>query len=95
MANVQAMMGRVLRYTIGETSAGPWRYHRGLHGLQLPQLPRASIYEASERDFRVVAVADAISRFDERSRSELEAIGVVVETVDSLCLRGGPTRACS
>lgn len=55
-------------------------------GCNYPNCPRTSIYEASERDFRVVAVFDAISRFDDRARGELESIGVVVESVDSLLL---------
>jgi nicotinamidase-related amidase len=47
-------------------------------GCNFPNCPRTSIYEASERDFRVVAIRDAISRLDDRGRIELEGIGVVV-----------------
>ena len=47
-------------------------------GCNFPNCPRTSIYEASERDFRVVAVEDAISGLDERGRTELEAIGARV-----------------
>jgi nicotinamidase-related amidase len=47
--------------------------------------PRTSIDEASERDFRVVAVEDAISGLYERDRTELEAIGArVVRTENFL-----------
>ena len=46
-------------------------------GSNYPNCPRATIYEASERDFRVVAVTDAISRLDEGGIGELEAIGVL------------------
>jgi len=53
-------------------------------GCNYPNCPRTSIYETSERDFRLVAVADAISKFDERARIELESIGVVVQNVVSL-----------
>jgi len=43
-----------------------------------PNCPRTSIYEASERDFRVVAIRDAISGVDTQGQSQLEDIGVVV-----------------
>jgi nicotinamidase-related amidase len=46
-------------------------------GANFPNCPRTSMYEASERDFRVVAVDDAISGLYERGRSELDKIGVV------------------
>lgn len=42
-----------------------------------PNCPRATIYEASERDFRIVAVTDAVSLLDDRGIAELEAIGVL------------------
>jgi nicotinamidase-related amidase len=47
-------------------------------GCNFPNCPRTSIYEASERDFRVVLVADAVSGFFDRGRGELEDIGVAV-----------------
>jgi nicotinamidase-related amidase len=47
-------------------------------GCNFPNCPRTSIYEASERDFRVVAVSDAISGLYERGERELENIGVVL-----------------
>jgi len=53
-------------------------------GCNFPNCPRASIYEASERDFRVVAVKDAISGMYERGVAELENIGVSVVTSDEL-----------
>jgi nicotinamidase-related amidase len=46
-------------------------------GCNFPNCPRTSIYEASERDFRVVAVEDAISGLYDQGRRELDAIGVV------------------
>jgi nicotinamidase-related amidase len=46
-------------------------------GSNYPNCPRATIYEASERDFRIVAVRDAISLLDDRGIRELEAIGVI------------------
>jgi nicotinamidase-related amidase len=51
-------------------------------GCNYPNCPRTSMFEASERDFRIVAVSDAISRFDGRAKTELENIGVVVKSID-------------
>ncbi len=47
-------------------------------GCNFPNCPRASIYEASERDFRVVAIRDAISGMDVQGQSQIENIGVAV-----------------
>jgi nicotinamidase-related amidase len=47
-----------------------------LCGCNFPNCPRTSIYEASERDFRVVLATDAISGLYERGQEELSAIGV-------------------
>ncbi len=47
-------------------------------GCNFPNCPRTSIYEASERDFRVVLATDAISGLYERGEHELEAIGVAL-----------------
>lgn len=44
-------------------------------GCNFPNCPRTSIYEASERDFRVVAARDAISGLYERGERELIDIG--------------------
>ncbi|HEV3229451.1 MAG TPA: isochorismatase family cysteine hydrolase, partial [Solirubrobacteraceae bacterium] len=49
-------------------------------GCNFPNCPRTSVYEASERDFRVVVVEDAISGLYDRGRSELKGIGVSVLT---------------
>jgi nicotinamidase-related amidase len=55
-------------------------------GCNFPNCPRTSIYEASERDFRIVLVSDAISGLYERGIEECRAIGVEVlglsETLD-------------
>ena len=45
-------------------------------GCNFPNCPRTTVYEASERDFRVVLVADATSGLYERGARELENIGV-------------------
>lgn len=47
-------------------------------GCNFPNCPRTSIYEASERDFRVVLVSDAVSGVYERGIGECSAIGVAV-----------------
>ncbi len=47
-------------------------------GCNFPNCPRTSIYEASERDFRVVVVEDAISAIYERGKEELRNIGVTL-----------------
>jgi nicotinamidase-related amidase len=54
-------------------------------GCNFPNCPRTSIYEASERDFRVVLVRDAISGLYERGERELRGIGVhVMDTSEVL-----------
>lgn len=45
-------------------------------GCNFPNCTRTTIYEASERDFKIVAVYDAISQVYEKGLRELEAIGV-------------------
>ncbi len=45
-------------------------------GCNFPNCPRASIYDASCRDFRLVLAEDAVSGLRERDRAELENIGV-------------------
>jgi nicotinamidase-related amidase len=49
-------------------------------GCNFPNCPRTSIYEASERDFRIVLARDAISGLYERGERELAAIGVELMT---------------
>ncbi len=53
-------------------------------GCNFPNCPRTSIYEASERDYRVVLGEDAISGLYDRGRKELENIGVLVDTAESI-----------
>ena len=45
-------------------------------GCNYPNCPRASVYEASERDFRIVLVCNAVSGLYERGEEEMQAIGV-------------------
>jgi nicotinamidase-related amidase len=53
-------------------------------GCNFPNCPRTSIYEASERDFRVVLVRDAISGLYGRGEQELLNIGVGLMTADEV-----------
>ncbi len=53
-------------------------------GCNFPNCPRTSIYEASERDFRVVLVEDAISGLYEQGRRELCNIGVELFSVNQV-----------
>jgi nicotinamidase-related amidase len=53
-------------------------------GCNFPNCPRASIYEASERDFRIVLVEDAISGLYDRGRDEMTNIGVVLMNSEQL-----------
>jgi len=46
-------------------------------GCNFPNCPRATIFDASERDFRVVMVADATSGVTEERWGDLLAIGAV------------------
>lgn len=48
-------------------------------GCNFPNCPRTTIYEASERDYRIVFVDDATSQTYERGLDELTAIGVAVK----------------
>ncbi|HET9177333.1 MAG TPA: isochorismatase family cysteine hydrolase [Terriglobia bacterium] len=56
-------------------------------GCNFPNCPRTSIMEASERDFRVVLVRDAISGFSERDETEMARIGVLVLSTEELLAR--------
>jgi len=56
-----------------------------LAGCNFPNCPRTTIYEASERDFRIVAVVDAISGAYDRGIQELRNIDVLALTTDQ-CL---------
>ena len=53
-------------------------------GCNFPNCPRASMYGASERDFRIVLVSDAISGLYERGKKEMMNIGVTALSTDEL-----------
>jgi nicotinamidase-related amidase len=52
-------------------------------GCNFPNCPRTSIYEASERDFRIVLVSDAVSGLYDRGIGECRAIGVDVRDLSA------------
>lgn len=53
-------------------------------GCNFPNCPRASIYEASERDFKVVVVEDAISGLYPKGKQEMRNIGVQVSKAEAV-----------
>jgi nicotinamidase-related amidase len=61
-------------------------------GCNFPNCPRTTIYEASERDFRVVLVNDAISGLYDRGVQEISNIGVAVLTADDVMYAVGKVR---
>lgn len=62
-------------------------------GFNFPNCPRTSMYEASERDFRIVLASDAISGLYDRGREELQNIGVALMSADELIGALEATRA--
>jgi nicotinamidase-related amidase len=52
-------------------------------GCNFPNCPRMSIYEASERDFRIMLVSDAVSGLDDQGIKECRAIGVDVRDLSA------------
>ncbi|MCI2420605.1 cysteine hydrolase [Saccharopolyspora sp. K220] len=65
-------------------------------GANYPNCPRAAIIGASERDFRVVAVDDALSQWTDNATAELAGIGVVpLSTVDVIASLVAGTRTSS
>ena len=64
-------------------------------GCNFPNCPRATIYEASERDYDVVAAADATSGASAERLAELTGLGVDVSTSDEIiaaCVSAGADR---
>jgi nicotinamidase-related amidase len=57
-----------------------------LAGCNYPNCIRATVYEASERDFRVVAITDGISNFTQNGWDELSSIGINLMSADE-CMR--------
>ena len=53
-------------------------------GCNFPNCPRTSIYEASERDYKIALAEDAISGLYEQGKDELINIGVLVENTNNI-----------
>jgi len=53
-------------------------------GCNFPNCPRTSIYQASERDFRIVVVKDAISGIYGKGEEELTNIGCEINATQEL-----------
>ncbi|WP_317953618.1 cysteine hydrolase family protein [Paenibacillus chitinolyticus] len=54
-------------------------------GCNFPNCPRTSMYQGSERDFKVVMVSDAMSGVYEKGLSEMQNIGVSVKSTEEVC----------
>jgi nicotinamidase-related amidase len=54
-------------------------------GCNYPNCPRTSIYQASERDFRVVVAMDAISGIQREDLDGLQNIGVSGAPMETIC----------
>lgn len=54
-------------------------------GCNFPNCPRTSIYEASERDYRIVLADNAISGLYDQGRNEIKNIGAHLEPADEIC----------
>lgn len=53
-------------------------------GCNYPNCPRTSIYQASERDFKIMLVTDAISQLYPKGEEEMENIGVTLFSSEGL-----------
>ena len=62
-----------------------------LAGCNFPNCVRATLYEATARDFRVVAISDGISNFDDKGWREIEVLGIVVRSATE-CAAALPRR---
>lgn len=65
------------------TGLDDWLRLRGVStvvvaGCNLPNCPRATLFEASERDYRAVLAFDAVSQVSPERLSDLSAIGVTL-----------------
>ncbi len=56
-------------------------------GCNYPNCPRTSIYQASERDFRIILVKDAISQFYPKAEEEMNGIGVNILTTREILMK--------
>ncbi|MCL6416978.1 cysteine hydrolase [Aestuariirhabdus sp. Z084] len=70
-----------------ETDLDAFLKQRGVNtlvfcGCNFPNCPRTSLYQASERDFRLLLIQDAISQLYPRGEQELANIAVRLQTTD-------------
>ena len=70
--------GAFYRTPLAELLAGHGVDTVVIAGCNMPNCPRASIFEAHERDYRVVLAADAISNDSEQGYREIAGIGTVL-----------------
>jgi nicotinamidase-related amidase len=71
------------------TSLGEFLREKGINtlaftGCNFPNCPRTSIYQASERDFRIIVVKDAISGIYGKGVEELANIGCQISVTQEL-----------
>jgi nicotinamidase-related amidase len=55
-------------------------------GCNLPNCPRATLFDASERDYRTVLITDATSQTNPQRLDDLASIGVNLLDTDQACL---------
>jgi nicotinamidase-related amidase len=76
-------MGSVLRYIIRKASIPDLGVNTVVVcGCNFPNCPRTTIYEASERDFRIILAKDATSLTYDTGLQELQNIGVSLMNTD-------------
>ena len=63
-------------------------------GCNFPNCPGTTIYEASERDYRIILATDATSVLYDRALQELKNIGVLVMNTDE-CIAWLGAPSCS
>jgi nicotinamidase-related amidase len=56
-------------------------------GCNFPNCPRTSIYEASERDYRIVLADNGISGLYDQGRKEMTNIGAHLAPTEEICAR--------
>jgi nicotinamidase-related amidase len=57
-------------------------------GCNFPNCPRTTIYEASERDYKIVLVEDAVSGIYDEGKEELRRIGVRIWPTEKVIASG-------
>jgi nicotinamidase-related amidase len=62
-------------------------------GCNFPNCPRTTIYEASERDYRIVLAEDGVSGIYEKGKKELRRIGVRIWSTQKVIEKMGSVLA--